>query len=355
MAGTQVNPTRMELTRLKKKLVTAVRGHKLLKDKRDELMRQFLDKVRENKALREEVETALVSANQNFMLARAGMPDEMLNTALLAPKQELTISAGTQNVMSVEIPDFDFKTRTPDQNDMYSYGFAFTTGDLDDAILSLSEVFPKMLKLAEVEKSCQLMAAEIEKTRRRVNALEHVMIPELQTNIKYITMKLDENERSTQIRLMKVKDMMLKEAHQLLKVTPGVNFVGNIEPRDVPNGEVDVVVCDGFTGNVILKLTEGVAKMLLGMLKEMFLANLGGKIAYLLLKSGVGSLKHQMDSEEYGGAPFLGAKQPVIKAHGSSKAKGIKNAIRQAKICVENDLCGTMQSALDELTTSQAD
>lgn len=213
MAGTQVNPTRMELTRLKKKLVTAVRGHKLLKDKRDELMRQFLDKVHENKALREEVETALVSANQNFMLARAGMPDEMLNTALLAPKQELTISAGTQNVMSVEIPDFDFKTRTPDQNDMYSYGFAFTTGDLDDAILSLSEVFPKMLKLAEVEKSCQLMAAEIEKTRRRVNALEHVMIPELQTNIKYITMKLDENERSTQIRLMKVKDMMLKEAH----------------------------------------------------------------------------------------------------------------------------------------------
>lgn len=213
MAGTQVNPTRMELTRLKKKLVTAVRGHKLLKDKRDELMRQFLDKVRENKALREEVETALVSANQNFMLARAGMPDEMLNTALLAPKQELTISAGTQNVMSVEIPDFDFKTRTPDQNDMYSYGFVFTTGDLDDAILSLSEVFPKMLKLAEVEKSCQLMAAEIEKTRRRVNALEHVMIPELQTNIKYITMKLDENERSTQIRLMKVKDMMLKEAH----------------------------------------------------------------------------------------------------------------------------------------------
>ena len=203
----------MELTRLKKKLVTAVRGHKLLKDKRDELMRQFLDKVRENKALREEVETALVSANQNFMLARAGMPDEIPNTALLAPKQELTISAGTQNVMSVEIPDFDFKTRTPDQNDMYSYGFAFTTGDLDDAILSLSEVFPKMLKLAEVEKSCQLMAAEIEKTRRRVNALEHVMIPELQTNIKYITMKLDENERSTQIRLMKVKDMMLKEAH----------------------------------------------------------------------------------------------------------------------------------------------
>ena len=213
MAGTQVNPTRMELTRLKKKLVTAVRGHKLLKDKRDELMRQFLDRVRENKALREEVEAALKAANGDFMLARAGMPDEMLNTALLAPKQEVSISAGAQNVMSVEIPDFDFKTRTPDPNDIYSYGFAFTTGDLDDAIRSLSAVFPKMLKLAEVEKSCQLMAAEIEKTRRRVNALEHVMIPELQENIKYITMKLDENERSTQIRLMKVKDMMLQQAH----------------------------------------------------------------------------------------------------------------------------------------------
>ena len=146
---------------------------------------------------------------------------------------------------------------------------------------------------------------------------------------------------------------MLKEAHQLLKTIPGIRFVGNIEPRDVPNGDVDVVVCDGFTGNVILKLTEGVAKMLLGMLKGMFLKNLGGKLAYLLLKDSVSDLKHQMDSEEYGGAPFLGAKQPVIKAHGSSKAKGIKNAIRQAKICVENDLCGTMQAALDELNTTK--
>ena len=146
---------------------------------------------------------------------------------------------------------------------------------------------------------------------------------------------------------------MLREAHQLLKTIPGIRFVGNIEPRDVPNGDVDVVVCDGFTGNVILKLTEGVAKMLLGMLKGMFLKNLGGKLAYLLLKDSVSDLKHQMDSEEYGGAPFLGAKQPVIKAHGSSKAKGIKNAIRQAKICVENDLCGTMQSALDELNTAK--
>ena len=213
MAVTQTTPTRMELTRLKKKLVTAVRGHKLLKDKRDELMRQFLDLAKENMELRKAVEEGIRKANANFVTAKASMPEEALPTALMAPKQEVYLEAERKNVMSVEIPDFDFKTRTPDPNDIYSYGFAFTTGDLDDAIRSLSAVFPKMLKLAEVEKSCQLMAAEIEKTRRRVNALEHVMIPELQENIKYITMKLDENERSTQIRLMKVKDMMLQQAH----------------------------------------------------------------------------------------------------------------------------------------------
>lgn len=203
----------MELTRLKKKLVTATRGHKLLKDKRDELMRQFLDRVRENKRLREHVEAGIKAANRNFLLARAGMQDEVLNTALLAPKQKVTLESGVENVMSVEVPKFTFKTRTPDPNDIFSYGFAFTSNDLDDAIKSLADIFPDMLKLAESEKSCQLMAAEIEKTRRRVNALEHVVIPDLQANIKYITMKLDENERSTQIRLMKVKDMMLKEAH----------------------------------------------------------------------------------------------------------------------------------------------
>lgn len=213
MAKGQINPTRMELTRLKKKLVTAIRGHKLLKDKRDELMRQFLDRVRENKELRERVEAGIHAANKNFLLARAGMQEEVLNTALLAPKQSVSLETATDNVMSVDIPKFTFQTRTPDENDIYSYGFAFTSNDLDDAIKSLSDIFPEMLRLAECEKSCQLMAAEIEKTRRRVNALEHVIIPDLQTNIKFITMKLDENERSTQIRLMKVKDMMLQQAH----------------------------------------------------------------------------------------------------------------------------------------------
>ncbi|MDD3217683.1 MAG: V-type ATP synthase subunit D [Lachnospiraceae bacterium] len=214
MASTQVNPTRMELTRLKKKLITATKGHKLLKDKRDELMRQFLDLARENMALRQKVEAGILSANKNFVLAKAGMSEETLRTALMAPKQEVYLSASKKNVMSVDIPVFDYQTRTADANDIYSYGFAFTSSDLDGAVKSLADILPDMMELAECEKACQLMASEIEKTRRRVNALEHVIIPETRESIKYITMKLDENERSTQIRLMKVKDMMLEEAHK---------------------------------------------------------------------------------------------------------------------------------------------
>lgn len=209
----QVNPTRMELTRLKKKLATATRGHKLLKDKRDELMRLFLERVRENQALRRKVEQGIGAANQGFLLARAGMQEQALNTALLVPKQQVSIQCETENVMSVEVPRFTFHTRTPQKGDMFPYGFAFTSSDLDGAVEALAEVFPAMLQLAQSEKTCQLMAAEIEKTRRRVNALEHVMIPQLQETIRYIAMKLDENERSTQVRLMKVKDLMLQQAH----------------------------------------------------------------------------------------------------------------------------------------------
>lgn len=220
MAATQVQPTRMELTRLKKKLKTAVRGHKLLKDKRDELMRQFLDLVRENMELRVKVEQNIKDANKNFVIAKAGMSEQILNTALMAPKQEVYLECGRKNVMSVDIPVMEYKTKTADVNDIYSYGFAFTSNDLDDAVKSLADTLPDMLKLAEAEKACQLMASEIEKTRRRVNALEHVVIPETQENIKYITMKLDENERATQIRLMKVKDMMVKEAIEERKVHP---------------------------------------------------------------------------------------------------------------------------------------
>ena len=209
----QVNPTRMELSKQKKKLATAIKGHKLLKDKRDELMRQFLELVRENRELREKVEAGIAKANKDFVIARAGMEEEEVNAAFIAPRQSVTLEAGVRNVMSVEIPTFEYRTRTADENDIYSYGYAFTSSDLDGAVSSLSEIFQYMLRLAEVEKSCQLMAAEIEKTRRRVNALEHVMIPQTQETIKYIMMKLDENERSSQIRLMKVKDMMLEDAH----------------------------------------------------------------------------------------------------------------------------------------------
>lgn len=213
MASSQVNPTRMELTRQKKKLATAIRGHKLLKDKRDELMRQFMDMVRENMEVRKRVEEGIKKANTNFVIARAGMSEEILEEALMTPKQEVTLKTATRNVMSVDIPLYDVKTRTADANDIYSYGFAYTSGDMDYAVKSLADTLPDMMKLAELEKACQLMAAEIEKTRRRVNALEHVIIPDAQENIKFITMKLDENERSSQVRLMKVKDMMLEEAH----------------------------------------------------------------------------------------------------------------------------------------------
>ena len=139
-----------------------------------------------------------------------------------------------------------------------------------------------------------------------------------------------------------------RDAHKLLKANPCISFAGNIEPRYIMDGDVDVVVCDGFVGNVVLKLSEGVAKTLLGMLKQIFLKNLLTKLSYLGIKGGLGELKRMMDSEEVGGAPLLGAAKPVIKAHGSSHAKGIKNAIRQARLCVENDLCGTMQTALAE-------
>ncbi len=213
MAVLNVNPTRMELTNLKRKLSTARRGHKLLKDKRDELMRRFLELVKENKQIRIEVEEDIRKANIAMETARSTMSDKALDVALMLPTQEMSLDVTEKNVMSVLIPVFDVNLRTANENDIYSYGFALTPGELDDAVKAFSDVMPKLLKLAEVEKSCQLMASEIEKTRRRVNALEHVMIPQYEETIRYITMKLDENERSTTTRLMKVKDMMLAQAH----------------------------------------------------------------------------------------------------------------------------------------------
>lgn len=213
MARLNVNPTRMELSKLKKKLASARRGHKLLKDKRDELMRQFMILIKENRQLRTEVEQAINEANRYMAVAGSVMQKEVLETALMLPKQEVELEVSEKNVMSVYIPEFKTKFRTDDTNDIFSYGMAFTSIDLDGAVSALSAVFPKMIRLAEIEKACQLMADEIEKTRRRVNALEHIMIPDYEETIKFITMKLSENERSTTTSLMKVKDMVLKQSH----------------------------------------------------------------------------------------------------------------------------------------------
>lgn len=214
MPSTTINPTRMELTRLKGRLKTAQRGHKLLKDKRDELMRQFLILLRQNQALRAKVEAGLASANSAFTVASAVMSPEVLEQALLYPKQHVELEVQLQNVMSVYVPNYQFQAQTTDLSDIYPYGFAQTSGELDDALANLASVFHNMLELAQVEKSVQLMAREIEKTRRRVNALEHVMIPDYREKIRYISMKLDENERGATARLMKVKDMMLEEERQ---------------------------------------------------------------------------------------------------------------------------------------------
>jgi len=212
MAGKTINPTRMELTRLKGRLKTAVRGHKLLKDKRDEMMKQFLEIVRKNRALRKKVEEGLKQANAAFTVASAVMGPEMLEQALLYPKAGVELDVSFRNVMSVNVPVYDFRT-TGDGAEIYPYGFAQTSGELDAALEAMQSVFRDMLELAEVEKSMQLLAQEIEKTRRRVNALEYVVIPETQRNIRYISMKLDENERGNTTRLMKVKDMVLQDAH----------------------------------------------------------------------------------------------------------------------------------------------
>ena len=204
MANTAITPTRMVFNQLKGRLKTARRGHKLLKDKRDELMRQFLDNVRLNKQLRAKVEQGLTEAFGSLSVASAIMSPEMLEQSLLYPRQSVELGMTYQNIMSVNVPVYDFQTRNSDPSEIFPYGFALE---------KLAEVFKDMLELAQVEKTTQMLAQEIEKTRRRVNALEYVMIPELEQNIRYISMKLDENESSTKVRLMKVKEMVLEDAH----------------------------------------------------------------------------------------------------------------------------------------------
>ena len=211
MAQLRVNPTRMEMKKLQGKLATARRGHKLLKDKRDELMKQFLDIVRANKELRESVEKRLETVHASMSIAASLSSSKMLEEALMLPKTEGALSVSYRNMMSVDVPVFDFALRAQGAGGQ-SYGFAFTSGELDAAIVQLSALLPDLVKLAELEKTAQMLAEEIEKTRRRVNALEYIMIPQYQDSIRSIKMKLDENERGNTVRLMKVKDLALAKA-----------------------------------------------------------------------------------------------------------------------------------------------
>lgn len=206
-----VNPTRMELTRLKKRYKTAVRGHKLLKDKQDELMKKFIDLAKQNDELRRNVEDKLSSSLQEFMMAKAVMGTEMLEAAIAMPSEKISLDITTRNIMSVNVPVMQFIREGRGEGSIYPYGYAQTAAELDGAIKKLYDCLDDLLKLAEVEKACQLMADEIEKTRRRVNALEYVMIPQLDETIKYIVMKLEENERGTITRLMKIKTMMQQQ------------------------------------------------------------------------------------------------------------------------------------------------
>ena len=209
MAKLNVNPTRMELSKLKKRLATSSRSHKLLKDKQDELMRQFINLVKYNNKLRKEVEENLQGSLKDFVMASAVMSSEFLEEAIIYPKEKISVEVGEKNVMSVSVPVMNFKRQLEgDEGSIYPYGFANTSSELDDTLSKLYGILPQLLELAEVEKSCQLMADEIESTRRRVNALEYMTIHQLQESIKYIRMRLDENERSATTRLMKVKSMI---------------------------------------------------------------------------------------------------------------------------------------------------
>ena len=214
MAKLNVNPTRMEMTRLKGSLRVAKRGHKLLKDKNDELIKRFLELVRKNKELREKVEEMMMKVHSSFLIARAVMSSEILEEAMMFPKQRVDLDVSTRNMMGVNVPVLKFNTADIDPSDVYPYGLMTTSGELDSAIRVLSEMLTYLLELAEMEKSAQLLAQEIEKTRRRVNALEYVLIPNYEETIKYIRMKLEENERGNLTRLMKVKDMMLEQARR---------------------------------------------------------------------------------------------------------------------------------------------
>lgn len=207
MARLNVNPTRMELSNLKERLKTATRGHKLLKDKQDELMRQFILRIKENNVLRKKVEEQLTQAMQDFVLAKSMKSDQMVQEMLSIPSKEVSLRLRLESIMSVKVPKLHSEIKANSIDSEFPYSFIATNSEMDQAIESVNDSLEDMLKLAEIEKACQLMADEIEKTRRRVNALEYRTIPQLEETIYFIEMKLEEAERAQVTRMMKIKDM----------------------------------------------------------------------------------------------------------------------------------------------------
>ena len=205
MARLNVKPTRMELSVLKKRLKTSTRGHKLLKDKQDELMRRFIDLIKQNNLLRQSVEERLTHAMQAFVLAKSTLSESFIEESFALPTQAVNLQIDQKNIMSVNVPQLH--VQLPEKASEFQYGFLNSNSEMDDAIDTFQTISQDLLELTEIEKTCQLLADEIEKTRRRVNALEHMIIPQLKETIDYIQMKLEENERSNIIRMMKVKDI----------------------------------------------------------------------------------------------------------------------------------------------------
>ena len=202
MSIMNVNPTRMEMKRLQQRLKTATRGHKLLKDKTDEMIRRFIVLAQENKRLREETEQELGQALASFAAARSVTDSRVVEEAILMPSRTVEIICSNRKVMGIDAPSIEIKDNV---GELYPYSF-LRNGEI--AVRGLNEVVVKLIKLAETEKTCNMLAEEIEKNKRRVNALENIMIPQLSETIKYIKMKLDESERSATVRLMKVKDIL---------------------------------------------------------------------------------------------------------------------------------------------------
>lgn len=207
MARLNVKPTRMELASLKERLELSTRGHKLLKDKQDELMRRFIILIKKNNNLRDEVEAELIESMKEFVVAKSLINESFIEELFVGTETNVELDIQEKNVMSVIVPEMNFNVKEAEVSSDVQYGYLNSSSEMDDAIERIEDVLPKLLELSEIEKTCQLMADEIEKTRRRVNALEYRMIPQLQETIRYIQMKLEENERSAIVRMMKVKDM----------------------------------------------------------------------------------------------------------------------------------------------------